>query len=281
MSPATTREYDVPDSQTAQQSDQARARAAAYGLIALGFQYPDQDTMTTLADPRRWAHWPNVLGESDWQAESLLQCVQDAVGECAAGAHDALLAWQQRYDDLFGHAVRGACPAFEMEYGRNEIIRQASDLADLAGFYRAFGMEIASHAIGRPDHISAECEFMSALSLKEAYAYEQGETDQAEICLDAQRTFLRDHLARWLPAFVHHLEQANASRLFGAVARFAVAFVKAECNRFDIHAGPATLELRTPDPVLDRTISCGSAGCGVGGAGEQFVQLGGANIPER
>jgi len=270
----------VPDSQTTRQSDQARARAAAYGLIALGFQYPDQDTTATLADPERWAHWPVVLGESDGSLETLVQSVRDAVGERAAGSGDAFTDWQHRYDDLFGHAVRGACSAFEMEYGRNEIIRQASDLADLAGFYRAFGLEMASDAIGRPDHISAECDFLSALCLKEAYACDRGETEHVEICLDAQRSFLRDHLARWLPAFAHHVQESDDTGLFGVLARFADMFVKTECDRFDIHAGPATLELRTPDPVQDTTISCGSAACGDEGAGAQLVQLGGLNRPE-
>ena len=182
--------------------------------------------------------------------------------------------WQERYDILFGHAVRGACPAYEMEYGRNEIIRQASDLADLAGFYRAFGMEIAGEANGRPDHITVECEFMSALCAKEAYAYARRDEGNAEICLDAERTFLRDHLARWLPAFARHVEEADGDGLYAALARFADAFVKAECGRFDVHAGPATLELRTPDPVLDTQISCGTGGCGEGSSGEQVVQLG-------
>ncbi|MCH9033441.1 MAG: molecular chaperone TorD family protein [Planctomycetes bacterium] len=264
----------MPYSSSVEESELARARAAAYGLIAHGFQYPDGDTISTLVDPRRWENWPDVLQKVDGQVGRSLQSVQDAVrafADCSQDAHQEL---QHRYDDLFGHAVRGRCPAYEMEYGRNEIIRQASDLADLAGFYRAFGLEIANGANGRPDHIAAECEFMSALCAKEAHAYTQGNKKNADICLDAERAFLRDHLARWLPALAYGVQAADADGLFGALARFADAFVKAECSHYDIHAGPPTLELKPPDPVLDTQISCGPTGCGEGRADEQLVQLG-------
>jgi TorA maturation chaperone TorD len=206
-----------------------------------------------------------------------LRSAVKAFADCSAEAHREL---QECYDGLFGHAVRGQCPTYEMEYGRNEIIRQASDLADLAGFYRAFGLEISGGANGRPDHIATECEFMSALCLKEAHAYSQGDKQNADICLDAQRTFLRDHLARWLPALAHRIREADPDGLFTALARFADTFVAAECGHFDVNAGPATLELKPPDPVLDTTISCSSTGCGDGQTGEQLVQLGGLDIVE-
>lgn len=258
----------------------AQARAAAYGLIAHGFQYPDADTLSALGEPIRWENWPGVLHRTDRQTQEPLESLQNAVKTFAGGSDEPLRELQECYDVLFGHAVRGQCPAYEMEYGRNEIIRQASDLADIAGFYRAFGVEIATNANGRPDHITAECEFMSILCLKQAYADAQGDQQNADICFDAERTFLRDHLARWLPAFVHHVEEADADGFFGALARFADAFVKAECSHFDIHAGPATLELRPPDPLLDTTISCGSAGCADGATDQELVQLGGSDIAQ-
>lgn len=264
----------MPYSLSTKASELTPARAAAYGLIAHGFQYPDGDAISTLVDPARWESWPDMVQKTGGATEASLRLLQNAVGALADCSDDARRALSQRYDDLFGHAVCGACPAYEMEYGRNEIIRLASDLADLAGFYRAFGLEIANGANGRPDHIVAECEFMSVLCSKEAYAHAQGDKANAEICLDAERTFLRDHLARWLPALTHRLQQADPDGFFGALARFADAFVKDECSLFDIHAGPATLELRPADPVLDTQISCGSAGCGGGEPNEQLVQLG-------
>ncbi len=260
--------------------DLTRARAAAYGLISHGFHYPERETISTITNPDRWVDWPSVLQKADGRISNSLQHLQDSVIALTNCSDSARRELQYRYDDLFGHAVRGNCPAYEMEYGRNEIIRQASDLADLAGFYRAFGMDIADDANGRPDHVTVESEFLSVLCSKQTYALTQGDKLNAQICIDAERTFLRDHLARWLPAFARHVEEADASGLFSAFARFADAFVKSECSYFDVHAGPATLELRAPDPVLDTQISCGSTGCGDDEKGEQFVQLGGLGMAD-
>ncbi len=254
-----------------------QARSAAYTLIAYALQYPDRELIETLANPEQWTDWPDVLKAADGAIYTPLQAVRDALlaeAEMLANCSDEQPCdLQCRHDILFGHAVRGKCPAYEMEYGRHEIIRQASDLADIAGFYGAFGLQFTDGADGRPDHISAECEFMSALCAKEAYALTRDDEEKVDVCVNAERAFLKDHLARWLPAFARRIEKADPTGLYGEIARFAEAFVKAECDNFDIHAGPQKLELRPTDPVLDRSISCGPADCGAQRSSEQFVQL--------
>lgn len=253
------------------------ARTAAYSLIAIGFQYPDHSLINMMANPQQWASWPEVLGCVDPNIVELLRSVENDARKEAVALLDHTdgepRELQSRYDKLFGHAVRGQCPTYEMEYGRNEIIRQACDLADLAGFYNAFGLEFANGANGRPDHITAECEFMSTLCAKEAHALAQNDEENIDICINAQRTFLKDHLARWLPAFVHRIEEADGTSLYSTLARFADTFVKTECEHLDIHPGPPTLQLRPTDPVQDRTINCGPGDCGTSITGDQFVQL--------
>lgn len=251
----------------------AQARSAAYTLIAFGLRYPDRALIDTLADPRKWMDWPDVLRAVAPRIAEPLQAVRAEVDALAGGSDGEPCELQERHDDLFGHAVRGQCPTYEMEYGGHEIIRQASDLADLAGFYRAFGLEFADGANGRPDHVTAECEFMSVVCAAEARALATGDDENVTVCADAERTFLRDHLARWLPAFAHRVEEVDPSGFYRAIVRFADVFVAAECDRFGVRAGPQTLELGPTDPVLDREISCGSADCGAESSGDRLVQL--------
>src|ERR1043166_2435740 len=104
----------------------------------------------------------------------------------------------------FGHAARGSCPLNEIEYGdiKADPLFQPHRLADLAAFYRAFGLEVASDADERQDHICLELEFMCVLAAKEAYALEhQFEVEDLSMCRNAQKQFLREHLGRWTPAF--------------------------------------------------------------------------------
>lgn len=260
-----------------QKSEMAQARSAAYSFIAIGFQYPSIEIVGSIANPQQWAGWSIVLKTLDSRIEKLFQSFgknirKEAVlvTESTNGALDNL---QCHYDKLFGHAVRGKCPAYEMEYGRNEIIRQAADLADLAGFYHAFGMESANGANSRPDHITAECEFMSVLCSKEAHALMLDEEEKIDVSVNAERTFLKDHLAGWLPAFAHRIEEADYSTFYTSIAQFAKLFIEVECDQFDIQSGPTILELNPADPVKDRTINCGTGDCGTTQAGDKFVQL--------
>jgi DMSO reductase family type II enzyme chaperone len=257
--------------------DVAHARCAAYALISYGFQYPDRELVRALADPARWTSWVDVIQRVAPDTVEHLAAVRAAlqVGSGkAAGEPDVEPAERQEtFNRLFGHAVRGKCPPYELEYGRSEIIQQAFFLADIAGFYTAFGMEVGRDTDERADHLTIESEFMSVLCAKEAYAIEEGNPDHLDIAVKAQRNFLKDHLARWLPAFAHRVQQADPQGFYGALAGFASAFVSAECRRFEIAAGPHTAELRPADPVLDTSISCGSLPDGPAGTGDGLVQL--------
>ena len=68
-------------------------------------------------------------------------------------------------------------------------------MADIAGFYRAFGFEVSGE---RPDHIVPELEFVALLLVKEAYARMSGQGEPAEVCSTARKTFLQEHLGVWL-----------------------------------------------------------------------------------
>ena len=43
----------MPYSPSVKESELAQARAAAYGLSAHGFRYPDGETLSTLVDPKQ------------------------------------------------------------------------------------------------------------------------------------------------------------------------------------------------------------------------------------
>ncbi len=290
-----TRKRAMSNPPVAPKTTNAQARSAAYGLVSHGFQYPEAEAVDMLGDSARWSSWPEVLHElygtglaachldavrAALRPQACTQSGNPAVASCAPPSADPPVAepagLQESFNRLFGHAVRGRCPPYELEYGGSEIIQQASGLADIAGFYSAFGMEISRDADDRPDHVAIESEFMSVLCAKEAYAIEKSEADHVDVSVKAQRDFLKDHLACWVPAFSHRVAQADPDGFYGALARFASAFVAAECDRFEITVGPKTLKLRPADPVLDTSISCGPTGGESGRAEDELVQL---NLP--
>lgn len=100
-------------------------------------------------------------------------------------------------------------------------------LADVAGFYKAFGMSVSGE---RPDHIVAELEFMSLVTLAQADAIARGDLDGAAICAEIARAFVRDHIGSWLDGWVARVGEVEALRPWWPVVATAAMFVRSEAR---------------------------------------------------
>jgi TorA maturation chaperone TorD len=156
-----------------------------------------------------------------------------------AELHKPVDVLRAEYDRVFGLVTPRQCPPYETEYsGSNDTFFRSQQLADIAGFYRAFGIEPAAQAPERPDHVSLELEFMAVLLLKSRLAGCEGSeaAQKTQVCLDAQRSFFADHLVWWVPAFTMGLRRKAGTGLYAALAQLLAAFVTDERRRFGIAA---------------------------------------------
>ncbi len=147
------------------------------------------------------------------------------------------------YDRLFCHRTTILCPIYEAEYDKNRAVSQGPTLADIAGFYRAFGLELAVSE--RPDHIALELEFMSFLAYKEALALQNDLREQAETCRDAQKKFLEAHLGRWAGLFAETVIRTSQLQFYRDLARELQEFIESECTL--LGAQPQVVTERPPD----------------------------------
>lgn len=140
-------------------------------------------------------------------------------------------ALNAQYENTFGLLVSGACPPYETEYVDSKFTFQRSNaLADLNGFYLAFGLKISSQFRDRPDHVVLQLEFMAHLLGMERRAAEAAtiNADHRGVCCDAQARFLSEHLVWWTPAFTKLLVLANPRGFYGAAGEFLAALIPAE-----------------------------------------------------
>lgn len=169
---------------------------------------------------------------------------------------------------VFGHNLSPDCPPYESHYGKIGVFRQTQLLADLAGFYRAFGVE-AGEGDRRTDHLPVELEFAGLLCLKEAVARAKGWGEKAELCRSARARFLSEHLARWTDVFAEALARKAPGSYYALLAAAVAAFVERDAR--SLGAAPAE---RAAGPFLDEEEdACSSC---IGG-GEAVVSEGGGD----
>ncbi len=243
-----------------EESAEARALAAAWALAAAGLRDPDGALLAALSDGEVLAGAEAALGALD----PSLPGEWDRFRRAAAAAGGEGL--RQERARILGHAVRGPCPPYEIEYGPEHFLGKSRRLGDVAAFYRAFGVEASLAAREREDHAAMEAEFLSFLCLKRALAAEGGEAERAAVCRDAERLFLEEHIGRFLPAFARRVEEREPDAALAAAARLAAGTARVHAGLVKARLGSPDMELRELGSMEEETvISCSS--CPVPGAG--------------
>ena len=200
-------------------TDSLMERAALYEAFSLLFRYPDEEVFELLKG--RVATLED--GCLDAERRGSLETFRVVVGDVNYGEY------RNEYSRLFTGA--GLCRTNENDYERLSF-SMTERLADVAGFYKAFGFEMADGAGERPDFIGVELEFVRMLLLKQAYAQERGWTERAEITEKALSQFLESHITGWVPMMCQILvKMALENGVFSAAATALQAFISSESKR--------------------------------------------------
>ena len=237
-------------------SEVALARSAAYGLLAVAFRYPEPDRWAFFVDRDRWKAWPETLNMESAEVGDALRRFQEYFLTPDPARAVSVERAQVEFSRLFGHAVKSDRPTYELEYGAGEVFQRVARLADLQGFYKAFGLELQHRVRERADHVSIECEFMSIMAAKEAYAEQQGDREGLATVREAASRFLESHLGAWLPSLARRISEADPEGLYGALASFIEGFIQFECSHYGVSAGPRFLELRSADEDEETVQRC-------------------------
>jgi TorA maturation chaperone TorD len=123
--------------------------------------------------------------------------------------------WSEEYNRLF--ECSAPCPINETGWVRRD---KGTILADIAGFYRAFGLELAEAASEKVDYLVGELEFVAMLLVMLAKATEQDNAvEVTPITHNALSSFSSDHLGEWLPSFCERLSQLTVLPLYQQLAQ--------------------------------------------------------------
>jgi TorA maturation chaperone TorD len=256
---------------TATAIDGSLARAVLYHTLSVGFQTPTPARLQGIGVDEGFpaaATALNLMQQAgdDGDDARLADAAARLIATPAPDAERAAASFVR----LFGHTARGLVSTCETEYGPDNAFNQPQQLADIAGYYLAFGLSPVAAGEARVDHIACELEFMDFLNRKQVTFLSDPSTDAADLgtmeaTARAERTFLRDHLGRFGRAFASRLIAEDSDGYFGALGQALLALLTAECARLDVEAGPVDLAVRPEEPD-DTPMACGSAD-------EQLIQI--------
>ncbi|MEE9187097.1 MAG: molecular chaperone TorD family protein [Bacteroidota bacterium] len=204
----------------------ALLRSRLYQTLAASFLHPDKEFLESVATGRFFGDTEPLL--KSVVRENGRELMEDWKQMARKGPTSEQLL--NSYHLVFSHTLSQTCPPCEMEYERTHVFQLTQQLADLSGFYKAFGADLVEKSGERVDHFAVQMEFMSWLTLKQAYFIQEGNGEAQQIVTDAQRKFFKDHLGRWSPLFLRKLLRERPPKFYRLVAEAASSFLEFEKN---------------------------------------------------
>jgi DMSO reductase family type II enzyme chaperone len=219
------------------------SRECLYRFLAAAMSDPYNDAYQLIRDPasQQLAFDACALLQEELQASPIPRGFGEMPPEyleltpLIEEIHKPIANLRSEYDQIFGLVLARECPPYETEYhSSSETFFRSQELADIAGFYRAFGLNPGRETPERPDHLALELEFMAFLLMKKRLGSETPEL--VEVCEAAEQKFFETHLAWWVPAFANGLRRKAEDGFYFALSRVLAAFIPFERGR--LHVSP-------------------------------------------
>jgi len=212
--------------------ERALSRSKLYLLVSWSLLYPEDDEFLDYVQCGEFVEdgraaidaldtaLDGIGGELAKQKLVLLRKQFDQIEKVVASecVNWQLSDLQAEHRRVFSNVITLDCPPYETLFGNDHVFAQSQVMGDIAGFYRAFGVELSKDIHERLDHLSVEFEFMHFLAYKESYSRCHDGADKTQIVLDAQKKFVKNHIGRWVPLFCRMLVKKAASGLYQHVA---------------------------------------------------------------
>ena len=232
--------------------ERALGRSKIYLLLSWSMLYPEDDEFLDYLQSGEFVE------DGRSALESLRGLLDGVGGERAKTKLAALLKYLDRIEQwvssecvnwqladlqaehrrVFSNVITLDCPPYETLFGNDHVFGQAHVMGDIAGFYRAFGVELSRDIHERMDHLSVELEFMHFLAYKESYARCRDGAEKTQVVVDAQKKFVKDHIGRWVPLFARMLAKKADSGFFKDLAEFSSDWIDFEAAYMGVNPQP-------------------------------------------
>ena len=126
------------------------------------------------------------------------------------------------YDRLFRAE---AIWLYAAEHLAENEFQRVNHLADIMGFYRAFGLQPDKD---RADSLACQLEFMHYLIFKAQRALEFKDKEKEDICISAQKKFFAEYLKPAITKITKKVIASSADSFYSHAAGECLEFIKSE-----------------------------------------------------
>jgi len=198
--------------------EQDEGRASMYGMMALGFTYPD----TGLHEYWRGGGFVKDLGIAvDKAAPEILEKFQTTIASSLK-----MTVNYEEFEALYLSAFETDLPKRSVSLYEGSYVRgggKSDLLLELKDFYGNFGLEVSEELHELEDRITAELEFMQFLTLKQC----QEGIDKKPYIM-AQHDFLERHLVPWMPHLRKEVRRRDIGTFYIGLTDLMVEFIEAD-----------------------------------------------------
>ena len=255
--------------------ERALSRSKIYLLISWCFLYPEDDEFL------EYLQCGEFVEDGRSALESLTKALDGIGGDRAkakvaalAATFDHIESWvssegvnwqlsdlQDEHRRVFSNVITLDCPPYETLFGNDHVFAQAHVMGDIAGYYKAFSVELSKDIHERLDHLSVELEFMHFVAYKESYARCHDGAEKVQIVIDAQKKFVKEHVGRWVPLFGKLLARKSDYGLYRHIADLTGDWVELDVAYLSVKPQPYTeIDYRpaTFNAPEGQTFGCGA-----------------------
>lgn len=203
-----------------QKAEIAFSRSTVYELLSHCYGEPGSEFLDFIKSGEFFEHMIKALRFHPMLRNRIIQALHSLIDE----------TMRLNINDLLREYELVVSPEKNLLYEGNchHPFSAYEEMADIAGFYRAFGFNFDGE---RPDHVCLELEFMRILTLKEAMASQEGDMERVDLIINAEKDFLSSHIGRWTDALLQMTEDIS---FYGTLSRFLNEWVKMECDLYSV-----------------------------------------------
>lgn len=222
-SEVTVMKSEVTAMSTAQQDKRYRERSQEFSLASLLVEYPGHELFQTLRGVSGVAEKAAEKGFTEWLSIASTDPVD----------------LERRYAALF-ELGKSRISLYETEHGRMRGMSKGNDLADIAGFYQAFGLELDQERSPEMlDQLAVEFEFCAHLLFKLSLLQELEDQEGLSIVEEALAHFIEHHVGRYVGT-VASAPAVSDDPCYGPILAWCDTLIQEECEY-----------LKVTPPVLD------------------------------